>query len=342
MGDQEDKLKAFRAHDFDGDADWQAYLSRVEIPSNSPADLLKAKAKWWRREKDPDFDAALAAPPPAAAPQPTPQQQQPRPSPAPPQQQQQGSRSSYARPPPAAAANGGGAGPAWLPNALMFADVLIVVCTVLYLLPLFPALSGRAYRVALLLCFVTHLAYLTKQVGPLPAGLQALQQWAVRALPSTHFSYAVTALMFLTGAPVSAVLPPFAILALYSATSHAAARHAGHPLWASRGAALHAYLTANRQKALHLAAQLEISLGVTMVVKLLFPGRSFILTLFVWQQLRLRYWSPEAGAYHRAAWAGIDQLTAPLRASAPALAKPVAFMQRWFQSGHPMGAGGAR
>ncbi|KIY99376.1 hypothetical protein MNEG_8583 [Monoraphidium neglectum] len=146
----------------------------------------------------------------------------------------------------------------------------------------------------------------------------------------------MTALLFLTGPSVSAVLPPYVVLALYSATAHAAARHAGHPLWVSHGARLHRYLTANRQRALSLVAQLEVTLGFYMVAMLLTSNRSFVLTYFVWQQLRSRYWNPESGPYHRAVWQAIGQLSAPLRNALPALEKPIAFVQRWFQSGNPM------
>jgi hypothetical protein len=35
-------------------------------------------------------------------------------------------------------------------------------------------------------------------------------------------------------------------------------------------------------------------------------------------------------------WQAIGQLSAPLRNALPALEKPIAFVQRWFQSGNPM------
>lgn len=55
-----------------------------------------------------------------------------------------------------------------------------------------------------------------------------------------------------------------------------------------------------------------------------------------WQQLRQRYWSQEAGAYHRQQWAALDAATAPIRQAVPILQKPCDFMARWFQAAHPM------
>lgn len=39
-----------RKYDFDNDEGWNAYLSRVEIPNDSEALMLKLKAKYYRRE----------------------------------------------------------------------------------------------------------------------------------------------------------------------------------------------------------------------------------------------------------------------------------------------------
>jgi hypothetical protein len=129
-----------REYDFDGDAEWRAHLSRVEIPAAAPAAaLLKVKAKWWKREKDPGFDvdAALrgaaegaaaggprlptstssSQPPPGA--QPRQQQHDARP------QQQQRQQQQQQAPPPrpgggggwAGAASGAGAQPLFYMNA---------------------------------------------------------------------------------------------------------------------------------------------------------------------------------------------------------------------------------
>lgn len=117
--------------------------------------------------------------------------------------------------------------------------------------------------------------------------------------------------MFLTGPAITAVLPPFVILAAYSAAAHAAAHYHGHPLWASQGARLHAALLRNRQRAMHLAAQLEVTLGFWMVLMLLVPSRrSFILTFFVV--------SSDTRASGRASPAAGPQLIACARARAAA------------------------
>jgi hypothetical protein len=111
--------------------------------------------------------------------------------------------------------------------------------------------------------------------------MQGLQQWAVRALPSQQFNYAVTCLMFLSPPPVTLLLLPYIILAVYGAMAHAAARYSGHPLWRERGAPLWTYLQANRAKALALNAQFEVSLGFYMVFLCFTPNRALLVTFFV-------------------------------------------------------------
>lgn len=49
-----------------------------------------------------------------------------------------------------------------------------------------------------------------------------------------------------------------------------------------------------------------------------------------WQQLRIRFWLTESGPYHRAVWASLGALAAPVLAAVPALERPVALARRWF------------
>jgi hypothetical protein len=124
---------------------------------------------------------------------------------------------------------------------------------------------------------------MTKLYGSpsLAHGVAGLQQWAVRALPSQHFAHAITAVMFLPQAPLAAVLPPYVIAAAYGASNYAAAHLAGQPLWQSYGARAHAALIRNRQKALLLSAQFEVSLGFYLIVLLLTPQRAVLVTYFM-------------------------------------------------------------
>lgn len=68
--------------------------------------------------------------------------------------------------------------------------------------------------------------------------------------------------MFLTApARVTVLLAPFVVLAAYGAMAYCAANYSGHELWRARGARVHAYMLANRQKALQLNAQVGLWVG---------------------------------------------------------------------------------
>jgi len=156
------------------------------------------------------------------------------------------------------------------------------VLSILYILPILPlSLSTRAYRLSLILCLASHLLQFAKQSGSFPLNLQGLQQFAARALPSQHFTYAITALMFISNPPVTVLLLPYVVLAAYGVSAYCAAHFATHPLWQQKGARVHDYLIANRVKALSLNAQFEVSLGFNMLVLLFTQNRNFILTFFV-------------------------------------------------------------
>ena len=51
-----------------------------------------------------------------------------------------------------------------------------------------------------------------------------------------------------------------------------------------------------------------------------------------WNTLKLRMHVPDAAAYHRLVWQGLDQRTAPLRQRLPLLNTPIGYIQRWFNS----------
>ena len=54
-----------------------------------------------------------------------------------------------------------------------------------------------------------------------------------------------------------------------------------------------------QQQALMLNAAAEIGTGFMSVLALMAPPRSLLLPFMVWQILKMRYWSPDAAAYHR-------------------------------------------
>ncbi|GBF99625.1 hypothetical protein Rsub_12304 [Raphidocelis subcapitata] len=331
----EDALKAFTEHDFDADEAWCAYLKRVEIPTNSAADLLKVKAKWWRRERDPDFDvaAAIGAAAPAAPPLPTS---------TPPQQQQQQQQPAQARPAQAQArpaAWGGAAGLSSVRELLVpAANLGVIVLSFLHIVPIVSFdTSLRAYKGALLCCTLSSILQLFKEN---PAPMADVRAWMARTQLSLSFNMAITPLVLFSTASLTALLLPYCVAAAYRLLAYGSAHHAAHPLWRSHGERAYNYLLAHRQRALGFNAQMDISLGFYLLYRLFTPSRSFIAAFYVWQQLRTRYWLTESGPYHRAAWAGLDAATKWVRDTAPPLERPIALARRWFAI-NPMAAAAA-
>lgn len=66
---------AHRAFSWDSNEAWSSYLRNVELPGADAATALqRLKARWYKRNIDPDFevDWVMAPPKPAAQPQPSP------------------------------------------------------------------------------------------------------------------------------------------------------------------------------------------------------------------------------------------------------------------------------
>jgi hypothetical protein len=120
-----------REYDFDSDESWVAYLKRIDMAG--PGDLAKVKAKWWKKEKDPDFDVAAALRPAnsSSAPLPTStssSSQQPQAAPRQPPHQQQQPSAPRAAGAGAAPSVGGWAG--WLAQLLGDQDQVLFTLNV--------------------------------------------------------------------------------------------------------------------------------------------------------------------------------------------------------------------
>lgn len=129
-----------REYNFDGDERWTSYLRTVEFPSGANDGLLqRAKARWYKREVDPEVDIALLIPNsggPPPPPQPAAAPPPPRPAPPP-----------TATPPPAPAPRTSQA--VTLPDtALFLGHLLLIVCAALTLQPLSPLLRYQGFYFA--------------------------------------------------------------------------------------------------------------------------------------------------------------------------------------------------
>ena len=66
-------------------------------------------------------------------------------------------------------------------------------------------------------------------------------------------------------------------------------------LWAAE----HLLCTLGQREALLYNAVAEIGIGFVTILGLLIPPRNFLVPFFVFNFLRVRYWSPDAATYHR-------------------------------------------
>ncbi|KAF8072486.1 CIAO1 [Scenedesmus sp. PABB004] len=341
MADDEAKLAAFRAYDWECEA-FASHLRNVELPgAAAPAALLKVKAKWFKRHVDPDFEPALvtgAAPAPASQPPPPPPQQ--------PRSGGAGAPAAAAAAPPPRASSGpvpvAAQALARLPYerqlhmALLY--LMILVLTLAVVQPFSLRLATWAYlRLALAVLACQALKVHAAQGLPRSlADLAALRAWAARVLSHTDGQWALLAgaAAATARAPFTPLVMPWATVALVNVAWFAHEHHRAHPVWAAlRGEALFAWL-ASRQAAVGLwVAQSEIAAAAGLTVMLLTPRRQPLLCLVAWNVLRMRFWSVDAALQHRQVWGAIGALTARWRAQFPVLQKVADFGTRYFHAG---------
>jgi hypothetical protein len=121
----------------------------------------------------------------------------------------------------------------------------------------------------------------------------------MRVVPTSDGQYFLLAFAAAGNKPITAVLPPFVVLAAYQ-LAHFLQEVAGrHPLWQRHGVHVYRAMQAKQQAALAFNAQSEIGLGFMLILMLPFPGRAPTFAFLVWQFLRMRYWSADAALYHR-------------------------------------------
>lgn len=172
--------------------------------------------------------------------------------------------------------------------------------TVLYLQPFHLVLSGWAYRTLFTAIIALQLLKLHQSYGlPVAWNLSSISMWARPLLTSSDAHYLLLALGARFSSPVTAALPSFFVVALYSVAFFLSEHYSRHPLWQTQGLKFYQLMIKYQQHALLFNAQNEVMLGFMMLAMMLMPQRQPILLLVVWNFLRMRYWSPDGSWYHK-------------------------------------------
>ncbi|EIE18733.1 hypothetical protein COCSUDRAFT_68176 [Coccomyxa subellipsoidea C-169] len=199
--------------------------------------------------------------------------------------------------------------------------------------PLSGLLSYRAWRWFLAISVLSHGYKLSLKHGrptlrPFPAALKA---WFVPVATSTDFQYLLLSFMFLQTRPMTLVVVPIWVLALYHFFAYASQHFSSNPLWVKYGADAHRFLSANQGQALVFNAGAEIGAGLLLLLGLLTPARSIMLTFIYWRNfLPARYNTPDSSAYHRQAWGMLAERAAPVLRAVPMLQVPISYIKRGF------------
>mmetsp|Transcript_5504 Transcript_5504/g.12192 ORF Transcript_5504/g.12192 Transcript_5504/m.12192 type:complete len:345 (+) Transcript_5504:99-1133(+) len=342
MADDE-KLAKFGEFDWGGDGKWNAYLKNIELPgADQITALLKLKAKWYKRNVDPDFEVEWLSGQKAA-----PSSSGPTPSSAtpPPPAPSQTSNANTAQQPAGGswwsrftAGTGGNsaAAQALQERTLFMLHIAMLVTAVGHVgTILLPGLSYRFFRWFMMLTILAQgIKVFGKHGWPPVTRWTALQGWLQQVLPSNAFFHLVCAMVFGTGRgqPVTLAVVPPVVVALYRAFSEASKRYSSHSLWVKYGAQAHQWLLTRQRQALVTSAYTEVATGAMLIIQLFSPARNFLLAFFYWNMLKMRYQAPEPSPYHREVWRLIDQRTIGIRTQFPILERLVGYARGWFLS----------
>mmetsp|Transcript_244 Transcript_244/g.763 ORF Transcript_244/g.763 Transcript_244/m.763 type:complete len:334 (-) Transcript_244:128-1129(-) len=333
-------MEAFEAFDFSRNAGWLRHLSTVEVPGEVDGGggesraMRLVKAKWYKREIEPNFDVDLvrkaSSGPKSATSNP------PRPSNSSTNAQHTsggGPRSQEQAPPPRQPQARTGPGSQWAEKILFYMRVALVLLAAASFFPFIPA--GRSCFIwALQMAVGVHgqklyMTYGLPQLRPFPA---ALASWFQQLRGHTDFHYLCYALLFTTGSPVFGVLPPLVILAVYHIFAYATVNFGSNPLWQRYGVRGYQWLQEKQQQALLFNAVSEVSLGFLTLLGLLSPARSFVKVYFVWTILKLRYRAADSSFYHEQLWRQINEKTRPYYSRVPYVPMVIEWIRQWFNN----------
>jgi hypothetical protein len=303
-------------------------MCAVEMPPGREDMLQKVKAKWFKREVDPELDVDLVVPPSKQAPSP-----RATPASAPPP-----ARRPAARPAAAAAAAAAAPRPASLLEvALLLGHLFFVGATILAAQPLNRGLSYFAFAQACRASIAVHAARLFQKLGrPAFSPASALTGWFRAAATSSEAFYLLTSVIASNNPAMWLALLSPAILAAYLASATLQRALGGVPAWQRTGGAAHRWLARHREDALLVMALCEVGAGFQVALSAVRVGPRALLTAYMYfNQLRTRFWNPECRAHHVRGWALLGDKVAPLLRAAPPLQAAVALVARWFAAAGP-------
>lgn len=159
--------------------------------------------------------------------------------------------------------------------------------TLLYLQPLHTGLSRASYRSLTVTLILLQMAKLLAAFGVPALSLAGLKAWGSRVMRATDAHYLLLAAAAASSPPFTGLLVPYVLLSAYGLAFFLSEHHSAHPalarLWAQHGAPAYARMLANQQRVLFFIAQSEIVNAFLAIVMLLFPNRSLMLTMVMWQ-----------------------------------------------------------
>lgn len=132
----------------------------------------------------------------------------------------------------------------WL--SMLCSNLQLLVLAVVYLQPFFLYWSRFAHRWFLQIAIITQGLKVYQAYGFPKFNLESLKAWAMQALPSSDFHYLSMALIFLPQPPITMMMVPYVVLAVYHVAAYAAANFSRHPLWQKYGEKAYRWLLANR------------------------------------------------------------------------------------------------
>eukprot|EP00892_Ulva_mutabilis_P004696 jgi/Ulvmu1/2599/UM014_0050.1 len=308
---------SFDDYDFDGDQEWEAFVSKIELTgTDQAAQLRRVKAKYFKKHVDPTFQLPSTAVPPAAeAPPPDERSSQPETEPAQTQQPAQPTTSA----PSAAAVPSAVSTLSMLPgvNAVLQAGLIGLLLAFLVTMVIQRAHQNRqAYTRFMQVALMSHLLRIASSVGPppfKPFSMPAIQNWFARVSLTSDSHYAMVCFMFLgQPATLAAMISSFVFAGLRLA-SYIKRHYPGiaRPVLPLLNAAL-----ARKEEAFLLMAVADISLLGVLVIRM-FTIRALLFPFIYANMLRKRYQSPSSAKYHRLVWGVIGKYTQPIVSRLP-------------------------
>ena len=194
-------MDAFESFEFEGNAGWLRHLATVEVPgeregAGCAADsraIRLVKAKWYKREIDPNFDLSLV------------RNSKPRQKAGPSGASDATPSSSYEhrgreRPPPPPRQRTTPTSTSWTDTALFFMRVVLVLLSAASFFPFVPA-TRKCFTWALQMAVGVHgqKLYSTYRLPPLRPFPGGLTSWFQPIRGNTDFHYLCYALLFTTG-----------------------------------------------------------------------------------------------------------------------------------------------